>query len=190
MPLYREFYERDTAKVARELLGKVLLRRGSETNMSGKIVETEAYYGVDDPASRASSKRTKINEIMWRRGGLVLVYMVHGNWLFNVITESEGTPGGVLIRALEPLEGISQMEDRRRKEDFLELTSGPGKLTEALGITNDLHGADLAGSGEILISEEFDEEFEIKSSHRIGVSEDLDRELRYYIAGNDHVSRR
>ena len=91
--LPKSFYERDTAEVARELLGKVLVHRAREGTTRGKIVETEAYYGKNDPASRASRKRTKLNWLMWERGGLAFVYMVHANWLFNVTTEREGVPG-------------------------------------------------------------------------------------------------
>ncbi len=189
--LPREFYSRDTEKVARELLGKLLIKRENSGKTSGVIVETEAYFGRDDPASRASSKKTKINRIMWKRAGLSLVYMVHGNWLFNIVTEGEETPGAVLIRALKPVEGIEIMRRRRNKDEKRELASGPGKLTQALGISKEHHGVDLIGSEEIFIqkSDHDVEESEISSSHRIGVKEDLDRELRFYIGGCKHVSR-
>ena len=91
--LPRSFYERDTAKVARELLGKIIVHRAREGTTSGKIVETEAYYGSGDPASRASRKRTKLNWLMWEKGGLAFVYMIHARWMFNVTTEREGVPG-------------------------------------------------------------------------------------------------
>lgn len=189
MPLSRDFYERDTATVARELLGNVLLNASEEGSTSGRIVETEAYYGVEDPASRASAKKTKINEIMWDRGGLALVYMVHANWLFNVTTENKGTPGAVLIRALKPLEGIDLMRERRRRTKIRELTSGPGKLTQALGISKEVHKRDLTvpGSVSVLDSKE-GSPFEIESSHRIGVTSDLERKLRFFVSGSNFVS--
>ncbi|KXB06007.1 hypothetical protein AKJ53_01550 [candidate division MSBL1 archaeon SCGC-AAA382F02] len=187
--LPRKFYERDTAKVARELLGKVLIRPSKDGLTSGKIVETEAYYGNDDPASRASKKKTKINQIMWEQGGLALVYMVHANWLFNVTTEGKETPGAVLIRALEPLKGLDIMKKRRERKNFQDLTSGPGKLTQALNISKKHYGLDLVNSENIFISNfHKDEDLEIEKSHRIGVTKDLDRELRFYVAGNKCVS--
>lgn len=190
MRLLRKFYERDTAEVARQLLGLELVHDTCEGIASGKIVETEAYYGEDDPASRATKKRTKINEIMWGRPGFTLVYMVHANWLFNVTTEGEGTPGAVLIRALEPLRGISIMRGRRGRGDLSDLTSGPGKLTQALDITKEHHGLDLTSSEEVYIREREEQGgFSIRTSPRIGVSEDLDRELRFYIEGNEFLSR-
>lgn len=190
MRLPRGFYERDTAEVARDLLGKFLCHSTCDGLVSGKVVESEAYYGVDDPASRASSKKTKINEKMWERGGLALIYMVHGNWLFNVTTEREGTPGAVLIRALEPVDGLSIMKSLRKKEELSELTSGPGKLTQALDISKDLHGVDLTISDRLYISGSGEVgDPKIESSHRIGVTEDLQRELRFYIGKSECVSR-
>lgn len=189
-PLPRSFYERDTAQVARELLGKVLVHRLPEGTTSGKIVETEAYYGKGDPASRASRKRTKLNWLMWERGGLAFVYMVHNHWLFNVTTERKGIPGAVLIRALEPLKGLELMKRRRGVTEEQNLASGPGKLTRAMGITHDHHGLDLTiGRNELMITGGRPEPFEIASSHRIGVSSDLKKKLRFYIKKNPYVSR-
>jgi len=189
-PLPRSFYERDTAQVARELLGKVLVHRSPEGTTSGRIVETEAYYGGGDPASRASRKRTKLNWLMWERGGLAFVYMVHAQWLFNITTEREGTPGAVLIRALEPLEGVQLMKQRRTTTDVRNLASGPGKLTQAMGITREHHGLDLTiPKSELGVVKGKTGQIEIASSHRIGVSTDLKRKLRFYIKGNVHVSK-
>lgn len=189
-PIPRTFYERDTATVARELLGKVLVHRASEGLTSGKIVEVEAYYGKGDPASRASRKRTRLNEIMWWHGGLAFVYMVHAQWLFNVTTEREGIPGAVLIRGLELVTGVKLMHRRRPVSNERELTSGPGRLTQAMGITRAHHGLDLTEArSELAIVEGEVERFEVASSHRIGVSRDLKRELRFYIRGNPFVSR-
>jgi len=186
-PIPRDFYERDTATVARELLGKVLVHRASEGLTSGKIVEVEAYYGKGDTASR---KRTRLNEIMWGRGGLSFVYMVHARWLFNVTTEREGIPGAVLIRGLEPVTGVKLMHRRRPVSNERGLTSGPGRLTQATGITREHHGLDLTNARSELVAVEGKvERFEVASSHRIGVSRDLERELRFYIRGNPFVSR-
>lgn len=167
----------------------MLINHSREGSTSGKIVETEAYFGRGDPASRASRKRTRLNEIMWWKGGLAFVYMVHANWMFNVTTEPEGTPGAVLIRAIEPLEGLELMRRRRGVEGERELTSGPGKLTRALGITKGHHGLDLTSSKELTIIKGGSRGFEVAISHRIGVTADLERELRFYIRGNPFVSR-
>ena len=188
--LPRAFYERDVAEVAKALLGKVLVHHSRAGTASGKIVEVEAYYGKGDPASRASRRRTPLNEIMWGRGGLAFVYMVHANWLFNVTAEREGVPGAVLVRALEPVGGIELMRKRRGISKLEGLTSGPGKLTHAVGITRRHHGLDLTNpSSELMIVEGEPERFEIASSHRIGVSRDLERELRFFVRGNPFVSR-
>jgi len=188
--LPRSFYERDTSEVARALLGKILVHRGHGGITNGKIVETEAYYGEGDPASRASRGKTKMNEIMWGPGGRAFVYVVHGNCLFNVTAEREGVPGAVLVRALEPLEGIELMQKRRGTKLEKELTSGPGKLTKAMAITRAHHGLDLTNShSELVIVEGEPQDFVIGSSHRIGVSADLERKLRFYMDGNPFVSR-
>jgi DNA-3-methyladenine glycosylase len=188
--LSRDFYERNTSGVARTLLGKILVHRGHGGLTSGKIVEVEAYYGKGDPASRASRGKTKMNEIMWGPAGRAFVYMVHARDLFNVTTERENVPGAVLVRALEPLEGIELMHRRRKVLDELELTSGPGKLTQAMGITCRHHGLDLTSPrSELTIIEGKREQFEIGRSHRIGVSADLKRKLRFFVQSNPFVSR-
>jgi DNA-3-methyladenine glycosylase len=189
-PLPRSFYERNPAIVAKELLGKVLIHRSRKGTTSGAIVETEAYFGKGDPASRASRKRTKLNEIMWGRGGLAFMYMIHARWMFNVTAEREGIPGAALIRALEPIEGVELMKQRRKSNEELTLTSGPGRLTQALGLTYEHHGLDLTdANGKLLVIRRKTEPFEIARSHRIGVSADLRQRLRFYIKGNPHVSR-
>jgi len=190
MELPRSFYRRDTGEVARDLLGAVLARREESGTLKGRIVETEAYYGSEDPASRASGKRTEINKFMWGKAGLAMVYMVHGNWLFNVTAEEKGVPGAVLIRAVEPLEGLELMRKRRDREELRDLTSGPGKLTEAFGISNDYHGTDLISSERISISKPGEGRVarDVETSHRIGVREDLEEELRFFISESDCVS--
>ena len=123
-------------------------------------------------------------------GGKAFVYVVHGYPLFNITTERRGKPGAVLVRALEPIEGLELMRRRRRVLDERELTSGPGKLTRAMGITRGHHGLDLTDPASGLrVVEGTLERFEIGSSHRIGVARDLERELRFFIRGNRFVSK-
>lgn len=188
-PLPRYFYERDPAIVAKELLGKVLIRRCPEGLTTGRIVETEAYFGKGDPASRASRKKTKLNELMWWGGGYSFVYMVHNNWMFNVTANREGIPGAALVRAIEPLKGIELMKRRRGFDDVRILASGPGRLTKAMGITYGHHKIDLTTSKHLTVVNARLENFKISRSNRIGVSKDLKRKLRFFIEGNRFVSR-
>lgn len=191
--LPRSFYERDPATVARELLGKVLVRRLASQVLSGKIVETEAYYGEDDPASKAYKGRKTFNEPMFREAGRTFIYMVHGNWLLNIVAHPKGKVGAVLIRALEPLQGIEVMKKNRKIENLKALTSGPGKLTKALAITKELNGVDITeGNSNLVIvdvAEAGKEGFDVCISHRIGVKMDLPQGLRFYIKGNRFVSK-
>jgi DNA-3-methyladenine glycosylase len=188
--LSSSFYSRPTPRVARELLGKVLVHETKEGLTSGKIVETEAYLGERDPASRAyGGKRTSISHVMWGPPGRSFIYMVHANWLLNVVTEPEGKAGAVLLRALEPLNGIELMRKRRGVESLEALTSGPGRLTQALGITKRDHGIDLTDPRSHLRIEDWGKQaFRVGKSHRIGVARDLEQELRFYIEGNRFVS--
>ena len=111
--LPKSFYDRDPAIVAKEILGCILVKKDIEL-LEGKIVETEAYYGMSDPASRAR----KGAKIMWEDAGTAFIYMVHGNWLFNIITLSKGEPSGILIRAIEPIKGIDLMKKRRKIKEI------------------------------------------------------------------------
>jgi DNA-3-methyladenine glycosylase len=159
--LERGFYERDTLMVARQLLGKELVRNSAEGITVGKIVETEAYIGPDDPASHAyRGRRTKRTEVQFGRGGYAYVYQVYGNhFCFNVVTQEIGMPEVVLVRALEPIEGISLMARRRRlftvsEENMTNLTNGPAKLCVAMGIDKSLYGIDLCGETLFIVSSE------------------------------------
>ena len=189
-PLGRPFYGRDTALVARELLGKTVVRKIGQEVLSGVIVETEAYYGDRDPASRAYRGRKNYNTPMFDEPGRLFIYMVHSWWLLNVAAHEQGEVGAVLVRALEPVEGIPLMEENRGVSDLHNLTSGPGKLTRALGVTKELHGLDVTDeSTELMIVDRGYGEFSIETSHRIGVTKDLPRELRFYVKGSRFVSR-
>jgi DNA-3-methyladenine glycosylase len=188
--LPKEFYERDPAEVARELLGKTLVRRLDNVSLKGMIVETEAYYGQDDPASRAYKGRKKFNELMFKDVGRTFIYMVHGNLLLNIVAHPRGEVGAVLIRALEPLEGVEIMMKNRGIRNIYSLTNGPGKLTKALAITRDLNGMDVTDRmSKIQIIETIDYRFEIQDSYRIGINKDLPIKLRFFIKGNKFVSR-
>ncbi|MBS3791463.1 MAG: DNA-3-methyladenine glycosylase [Candidatus Bipolaricaulota bacterium] len=189
--LIRSFFARDTAEVARDLLGKDLVRNLEPDLLRGKIVETEAYYGEGDPPSHASSGRTGRSKIMWEKPGIAYVYLIYGvHLMFNVVTESSGKPGAVLIRALEPLEGLDMLESNRGGAGTGDLTDGPGKLTQAFGIGQEKNGVDLVESDELWISMGKSREGNrVESSGRIGVSRGKEEQLRFYLVDNGFVSR-
>ncbi len=187
MILPKKFYARDAEIVAKDLLGKLLVREIGNKKLVGKIVETEAYYGLNDPASRAYTGKKNMNSVMWCDAGTIFVYMVHNNWLLNVVTGKKEDPQAVLIRAVEPIEGIEIMKKNREKEK--ELTNGPGKLTKAFAIDRSFNKKKIYKKETKLYILDNKEEFEIGTSNRIGVSKDLEKHLRFFIRGNKYVSR-
>ena len=185
MKLPRKFYSRNTKVVAKELLGKILVNG----KCKGKIVETEAYFGKNDPASHSYGKITKRNIIMYQKPGTIYVYFTYGNhWMLNVVTEKEGVPGAVLIRALEPLKGIGLMRKRRGTKDIKNLTTGPGKLTKAFGIDKRHNGLDIT-KGNLFI-ENSNEKFKIIKTTRIGIPKGKEKLLRFFIKDNDFISKK
>ncbi len=148
MKLDESFYQRtDVTRVARELLGKTLYSRVGKHVTSGIIVETEAYSHIEKGCHAYMNRMTKRNEIMFSAGGYVYVYLCYGiHHLFNVVTGDHGNGDAVLVRALEPVDGISVMQKRMSREDARRITSGPGKLTKAMGIDRSFNGKHLSGS--------------------------------------------
>lgn len=192
MKLNRSFYQRGNVnEIAKDLVGKVLYTYKEGNVTGGIIVETEAYNGREDKASHAFNKRTKRNEIMYGDAGFAYVYLCYGiHRLFNIVTNREGLADAVLIRAIEPLEGIEIMEKRRKMKLSPKLTSGPGKLSEALSIQMNDYGVDLTGN-DIWI-EERDRSVEIIETTRIGIDyaeEDALLPWRYYLKDNKYVSK-
>jgi len=187
--LRESFYSRKPDIVAKELLGKILVRKIDEKFLKGRIVESEAYFGEEDPASRAKKKFKKFYERMKGKVGIAFVYMVHANWLFNVVAHEKEKAGAVLIRAVEPLEGVDVMKENRKVDNILKLTNGPGKLCKAFGITGKDDGKNVTSKKSDIFIVDSKGSFEIESSRRIGVSRDLNRNLRFYIKGNKFVSK-
>jgi len=184
------FYERDPALVAKDLLGKILIRKLGLEVLSGKIVEAEAYYGGEDPASRAYKGIKNYNRLMFMDVGRVFIYMVHGNWLLNIVAHPKDGVGAVLIRAVEPVKGIEIMRKNRNVGRLRDLTNGPGKLTEALAITKELNGVDITKrNNKLAVVNGERQRFKICSSHRIGVKTDLPRKLRFFVNRNKFVSK-
>ena len=146
-PLTESFFARDTVEVAQELIGKRLVRLEGGTRISGIILETEAYRGEEDLACHCRAGRTPRTEIMYGPAGRAYVYFIYGMyWLLNIVTEGEGRPGAVLIRAIEPLEGLQLIQERRGNQVRANWTNGPGKLTRALSIDGQFNGANICQS--------------------------------------------
>ena len=192
--LKRDFYRRSTLTVARELLGQRLVRIVDGQRLSGLIVEVEAYIGEDDAACHAACGRTPRNEVMYGPPGHAYVYFIYGmHHCLNVVTEEEGFPAAVLVRAIEPLEGLEIMRHHRLGKPDGELTNGPAKLCQALAINRSFNGVDLCTSETLFIEkgQRMTEE-EIATSPRIGINADeLARSVpwRFYLKGNAFVSR-
>jgi DNA-3-methyladenine glycosylase len=190
--LPRSFYARPTLKVAEDLLGKVLVHKTREGIASGVIVETEAYIGEDDPACHASFGRTPRSEPLFGPPGFAYVYLNYGiHYLVNAVTEADGYPGAVLIRALQPLDGLRLMTTRRapdgREIDDHDLCRGPGNLTRALGITIADNRLDLTAS-TLTIEDRGIAIGTFATGPRIGIRVAAERPWRYWVEGHRAVS--
>ncbi len=184
------FYSRSTLKVLDDLIGKVLVRKSEEGLTSGVIVEAEAYTGEDDPASYAFSGRTKRSEIMYGPPGRAFVHFTYGmHHMLNLVTEREEFPAAILIRALEPREGISLMKKRRQTEELINLCSGPAKICQAFGIDRSHNGLSLSSSrSAIFIKEGEKRKEELIWTSRIGIGEGKERLWRAYLKGSPFIS--
>lgn len=188
--LSKDFYVRPCLRVAKELVGKVLVRKKGSKVYSGIIVETEAYLGSRDAASHSFNGPTRRNEVMFGEGGNAYVYFTYGNhYCVNVVTGRAGIAHAVLIRAVEPLEGIKYMHKNRNTENVYNLCNGPGKLCSAMEINTNLNGASLQGS-EVIIAEPVDKiKRKVKSTIRIGISKNTDKLYRFIDPQSPFVSR-
>lgn len=191
-PLPVEFYSRNTLVVAREVLGKVLVREIQGALLKGVIVEAEAYRGADDPASHAYRGSTNRNRVMFGRAGVAYVYFTYGNhYCLNFVTEREGVAGAVLIRAVEPTEGVELMMVNRQVADVRNLTNGPGKLTKALSINREHNGLDLTLGKDLFVTQpDNPPPMEIGRSRRIGVKDGADKPWRFYVVNNPFISKK
>jgi DNA-3-methyladenine glycosylase len=191
--LSRAFYERPTVEVARQLLGKYLVRIDAAGVRAGMILETEAYVGPDDKASHASRGRTPRTALMFGPAGFAYVYLIYGmHHCLNIVTERENYPAAVLIRAVEPSEGLELMQKRRLTLDVRRLTNGPGKLCQAFGIDRRLNGLDICGEA-LFIEARGTNLVDIVVTARVGVDYAgpwKDKPWRFYIAGHPGVSIR
>lgn len=199
-----DFYEKSTEKVAPELLGKFLVRKTNGKYWVGKIVETEAYLGEGDAASHAYRGQTKRNTPMFGPAGHAYVYFTYGmHWMFNIVTEKEGRATAVLIRAVEPLLEPSAPISDTSKKALRQKGSGPARLTKWLKIDKSLNEVDLTKSDDLFITDKFSDSShvftaekitknQIIAESRVGVDfagEDKEKPLRFYLKGNDYISK-
>ncbi len=194
--LTQAFYDRDPRLVGPDLLGKILVRRQGKKLLTGRIVEVEAYLGADDPAAHASIGRTLRNAVLFGPPGRAYIYFIYGNhYCLNVSCLPDGVPGGILFRALEPLEGTEEMFKLRgiaEDSDLRRLTSGPGRLAAAFGITRERdNGKDLTSSrSDLYIVDDGTAPPRVLVTKRIGIKKAVEMPLRYAVIGNRFVSGR
>ena len=197
--LTRKFFNRDAVTVARELLGKLLIRREGRKLLAGRIVEDEAYLGALDPAAHTYNGRTARNAVLFGPPGHAYVYFIYGNhYCTNVSCIPEGDAGSVLLRALEPVFGITEMAKLRgvvlsetpRASQLRVISSGPGRMSEALGITRERdNGKDLTDPrSDLWLADDGYRVGRIATTKRIGINKAIDEPLRFVIAGNPFVS--
>ena len=199
--LRRAFFNRDPRVVARELLGKLIVRREGRKQIAGRIVEVEAYLGAGDLAAHAAAGHTARNAVLWGPPGHAYVYFIYGvHYCLNISCLPEGEAGCVLIRALEPVSGMQEMAKARglhdldltSARDLRKLASGPGKLCEALGITRprDNDKDMLSAKSDLQVMSDGFRMQEIAVTQRIGITKSAELPLRYVIAGNAFLSRK
>ena len=190
MKIQREFYLQDGLTVARELIGKKLVTNLNEGISGGIIVETEAYMGKIDAAAHTFRGKTERTRIFYGMGGFVYVYLIYGrNFCTNVVANVENVPEAVLIRALQPTDGIELMKIRRGKQNLRDLCSGPGKLSQALGVTKNFYGEDLCGEKIFIETTNF--QFKVTATKRININYAGDAKnylWRFIAAENEFIS--
>lgn len=195
--LKREFYNRTFLTVAKDLLGKILMIKKGKYFLAVKIVEVEAYHGDFDEASHAFRGKTNRNAVMFEEGGHLYVYFTYGvHFCTNIVVGKKGKGIAVLIRAVEPLEGIHIMTKNRfgkksvKEKNLFNLTSGPGKVCQALGINLNHNGIDLIGNEVFILDQPKLKNKEIGVSSRIGITRSVDLQWRFFIIGNPFISRK
>ncbi len=198
-PLPRKFFDRDPVAVSRHLLGKLLIRREGRRLLSGRIVEDEAYLGAEDPAAHTYAGRTPRNAVLFGPPGYAYVYFIYGNhYCLNVSCMRDGSAGGVLLRAMQPVAGVQAMIDARGLQltpvptdaQMRLISSGPGRMCEALDITRERdNGKDLTTRrSDLWFADDGFRPERIATTPRIGISKAVDHPLRFVIAGNPYVS--
>ncbi len=190
--LSKEFYLQETSVVAKNLLGKLIYRHSDKGMLIARIVETEAYLAENDPACHAFYKKTKKNEKMFEEGGISYVYLIYGfYYCLNIVTGHKDRGEAVLIRALEPIDGIEAMKEFRSVEKEHQLTNGPGKLCKALNINLEDNGLDVITSKKLFLTEDRNfNDNEIVVTTRIGITKATELPLRFYVKDNKYISKK
>jgi DNA-3-methyladenine glycosylase len=189
-PLPRAFYVRDTLEVTRDLLGSVLVHDTPEGRAAGRIVEVEAYVGEEDAACHAAAGLTPRTDPLYGPPGRAYVYFIYGmHWCFNAVTRPAGLPSAVLVRAVEPVEGVELMRRRRAGRDGYLLTNGPGKVAQALAIGPAQNRADLTHGPLTIRRGELVSDREVEWAPRVGIRVAADLPYRAFVRGNPYVSR-
>lgn len=188
-----DFYGQDTLTIAKSILGCFLIHRSPDGLTVGRIVETEAYLSTNDRASHASKGQTKRNAAMFGPSGHAYVYFTYGlHWLMNVVSGPTGIGEAVLIRALEPIDGLELMKQRRHQTNLVQLCNGPAKLVQAMGITGGQNGASLS-RGSLIITAEYNDlitaAIPIVTTTRIGIKQAIELPLRFYLENCPYVSQ-
>ena len=196
MKLDYDFYQKDAVQAAKNLLGKIIVRKYEGKTIKVKIVDTEAYMGAQDKASHAyNNKKTKRTETMFAEGGLAYIYLIYGMYYcFNIVTAEEDNPHAVLIRAVEPVDGLEIIKENRKiKSNKVEtLTNGPGKLSQALKIDKSLNGCDLVKSNQLYLLDNQVDDFIMEKVPRVNIDyaeEYKDKKWRFYIKENKFISK-
>lgn len=189
--LQRNFYKRDPLLIASELLGKILVRNMNGSILSGRIIEVEAYLAFVDEAAHSFKGETTRTKSLFGEAGHTYIYSIHMQNCMDIVLSEPGTPNSVLIRAIEPIEGIELMKEFRNKENLKDLTSGPGKLCQALNITKQLDGVDITKktSPIYIIDDEFSTK-EIIKTKRVGISKAKEFDYRFYLKDSPYISRK
>lgn len=189
--LPQTFYNRSPLLVAPELVGKILVRDLAGQLLTGRIVEVEAYLATEDPAAHGARGRTKSNAVLFHSAGSIYIHSMHRQHCLDIVTEGVDVPSSVLIRALEPLNGIEIMQQFRNKTQLRDLTTGPGKLTQALSIDKAFNGLDLTDPTTLLyvVTDDYQPEG-IVARPRIGISKATDLNFRFYLQGSEYLSHK
>jgi DNA-3-methyladenine glycosylase len=189
--LNKEFYLRSPEIVAKELLGKILVKKTDKEILSGMIVETEAYLSKNDQASHSATGLSNRNKMMFEQGGILYVYKIYGiHHCINVVTEDNGIGSAVLIRAIEPIDGINSMKILRNTSEINNLTNGPGKVSQAFDFNLIDNGKSLESDEISIYDNERISESEIITTKKIGITKSVDLPLRFYLKSNSFVSKK
>lgn len=195
--LPENFYTRDVLTVAKDLLGKIFVKDDRDKKYSGIIVEVEAYSGATDEAAHTFNGKTKRNEVMFEEGGLLYVYFTYGvHFCSNVVTGKEGESNAVLLRGIQPINGIEFMAMNRfgkknlSYKEKINLANGPGKICQAFNIKREHNGSDLLGDNIFILDNKKVADSDIVTTTRIGIKKSVDLPWRFYIKDNTFVSRK